>query len=60
MIGLIVLCLALPPVGCLALIATGFCGVYRMNRRRKAKAAERAAQRGVYWGPDTMTRRYYS
>ena len=52
--------LAFPPLGVLMMFALAGCGIFRWNRWRVRRAAERAAARQVYWKPDTIQRRYYS
>lgn len=56
---IIVFTLAFPPIGVLMILALIGCWVFRMNRWRAQRAAERAAYRQAYWKPDTIQRRYY-
>lgn len=56
---IIVFTIAFPPIGVLMILGLIVCWIFRMNRWRAQRAAERAAQRQVYWHPDTIQRRYY-
>jgi hypothetical protein len=58
--GVIVATLTFPPIGILLIFGLMGCGIFRMNRWRARRAAERAAYRQMYWKPDTIARRYYS
>lgn len=59
-IGIIVFTITVPPIGVLLILGLFGCFGYRMVRGIRRKAAERAAQRQIYWRHDTITRRYYS
>ena len=58
--GVITVTLLCPPFGLLAIAGLTVAWVIRSNRRRKARAAERAARRQVYWDEGRIARRYYS
>lgn len=58
--AIIVMTLVAPPIGVVLIMGLAGCGIFRLNRHRARKAAERRAQAQVYWTPERIRRTYYS
>lgn len=58
--GIIAMTLIAPPIGVVLMLGLAGCGVFRLNRWRARRAAERRAQRQMYWTPDRIRQTYYS
>lgn len=51
--------LAFPPIGVLMMFALAGRQIFKLNRWRARRAAERAAARQVYWTPERIRKTYY-